>query len=165
MKRFPCGKFGRQTLEFFPAPHKAPLRSFIALVFCWQNDQVLVCDICDRGWCIPSGRVEPDESSCQAAHREALEEAGALLDEPMYIGCYRISEKTEIRWADVFVADIKELVEITMPEESRGRKLVSLEELPDIYHLWTPLTEQLFHHSRDVLARRTELGFKPCDRD
>lgn len=164
MKKFPCGKYGRQTLEFFPAPQRAPLRSFISLVFCWQNDQVLVCDICDRGWCIPSGRVEPNETSCQAAHREALEEAGAILGDTMYIGCYRISEKTEVRWADVFVAEITELVDITMPEESRARRLVTLAELPELYHLWTPLTEMLFSHSRDVLTRKSEFDALPCDK-
>lgn len=162
MRKFPCGKYGRQRLEFFAAPFRAPLRSFVALVFCWNGDRVLLCHICDRGWCIPSGRVEPGETSCQAARREALEEAGAILGDPQYIGAYRISEREEVRWADVYVAQVKDLTDIGMPEESSGRKFVTMDELPEIYHLWTDLTEQLFIYSREVMARAQEHGWMPC---
>jgi 8-oxo-dGTP diphosphatase len=162
MKRFPCGKYGKQRLEFFPSPFRAPLRSFVALVFCWHEEKVLLCNILDRGWCIPSGRVEAYESSCEAAHREALEEAGAVLFEPQYIGSYRISERHEVRWADVYVARIKELVDITMPEESGGRQLVTLDQLPEIYHLWNDLTERVFQFSREVLERQEQLGWGQC---
>ena len=79
MRKFPAGKYGRQRLEFFPAPFQSPLRAFAALVFCWQDESILLCDIEDRGWSIPSGRVEPFESSEDAARREAIEEAGANL--------------------------------------------------------------------------------------
>ena len=162
MRRFPCGRYGRQRLEFFPAPFRAPLRSFVALVFCWNNDRVLLCNICDRGWCIPSGRVEPNETSCQAAKREALEEAGAILGDPQYLGAYRITEREEVRWADVYVAQVRDLTEIGMPEESNGRKFVTMDELPEIYHLWTPLTEELFKFSHEVLLRAQQHGWLPC---
>ena len=72
VRKFSAGKYGRQRLEFFPAPFRAPLRSFAALVFPWEGEQVLLCDIENRGWSIPSGRVEPDESSSEAACREAI---------------------------------------------------------------------------------------------
>jgi 8-oxo-dGTP diphosphatase len=118
-----------------------------------MDGKVLICDIEDRGWCIPSGRVEPDESSADAVVREALEEGGVEIEDVQYIGCYQISERQEVRWADVYTARIGKLVEITMKEESLGRKLVTMEELPDIYHLWTPLTEMVFDHAREVLER------------
>jgi 8-oxo-dGTP diphosphatase len=157
LKRFPRGKYGRQTLEFFPAPFKAPLRAFAALVFPWCEDRVLVCDIESRGWCIPSGRVEPGESSLDAVLREAQEEGGAQLSDVQYIGCYRISEKQNLRWADVFAARVVELGEIGMAEESFGRRLVTLEELPAIYHLWNDLTEMVFAHSFEVVQRASRL--------
>ena len=154
MKRYPTGTYGRQKLEFYPAPFRAPLRSFAGLVFAWQGDRVLVCDIDGRGWCIPSGRVEPYESSLEAVRREALEEGGALLECIQYLGCYRISEKREVRWADCYAARVLELVEITMKEESKGRQLVTTAELPALYHLWNPLTEMLFDLSREVVQRQ-----------
>ncbi len=117
---------------------------------------MLICDIQGRGWCIPSGRVEPRETSLEAALREALEEGGAQLSCSQYIGCYRISERQEVRWGDCFVARIASLGEIGMREESHGRKLVTFDELPIIYHLWNPLTERVFHHSLEVLSRASK---------
>jgi 8-oxo-dGTP diphosphatase len=153
LKKFPCGKYGRQNMRFFPAPFKAPLRAFAALVFPWQGREALLCDIEGRGWCIPSGRVEPYETSIEAAKREAVEEAGAVLEFIQYIGCYQISERGEVRWADCFTARVAELGEFQADEESRARKLVPLEELPEVYHLWNELTEQVFLHSLEVLER------------
>jgi len=153
LKKFPVGPYGRQRLQFYPAPFRAPLRAFAGLVFPWLGDKVLICDIEDRGWCIPSGRVEPNETSLEAVIREALEEGGVELEGVQYIGCYQITERQAVRWADVYAAKVGKLVEITMTEESLGRKLVSVDELPDIYHLWNPLTEMVFQHSREIIER------------
>lgn len=158
MRKFPSGKYGRQRLEFFAAPFRAPLRAFAALVIPWMDDKVLLCQIQDRGWCIPSGRVEPDESSSEAAAREAVEEAGAVLQDMQYIGCYRITERNEVRWADVFTARVEGLVDISPEFESLGRKLVELDEVPGIYHMWGPLLSEIFQHARDVMQRRREAG-------
>jgi nucleoside triphosphatase YtkD len=140
-------------MQFFPAPFRAPLRAFAALVFPWMENKVLVCDIEGRGWTIPSGRVEPNETSVEAAIREAKEEAGAELQNCQYIGCYQISERQEIRWADCFVAEVSHLGEIGMKEESRGIQLVAPEDLPDVYHFWTDLTSEVFTHSMEILER------------
>jgi 8-oxo-dGTP diphosphatase len=129
------------------------LRTFAVLVFAWQDDRVVICDIEDRGWCIPSGRVEADENSLQAAHREAQEEGGVELDRVQYIGCYQISERREVRWADCYAAKVANVGEISMKQESLGMKLVTVEELPAIYHLWNPLTEAVFHFSHEVVER------------
>jgi 8-oxo-dGTP diphosphatase len=153
VKRFPPGTYGRQKLEFYAAPFRAPLRAFAGLVFAWQGEKVLICEIGDRGWSIPSGRVEPNENSAEAVVREALEEAGAKLCSLQYIGCYRISERREVRWADCYAACVKELIEFQKTEESLDRKLASLDELPNVYHLWTPLTKAVFEHSYEIIRR------------
>lgn len=153
MKRFPTGQYGRQRLQFYPAPFRAPLRAFAALVFPFDGDKILLCDIEDRGWCIPSGRVEPGESSLETALREAEEEAGAVLTDVQYIGCYSISERNEVRWADCYAARVQDVVEISMKQESRGRKIVALADLPETYHLWNPLTEMVFRHAFEVVER------------
>jgi 8-oxo-dGTP diphosphatase len=153
VKQFPCGKYGRQMLRFYPAPFKAPLRAFAVLVFPWQGDKVLVADIAGRGWCIPSGRVEPNEASEDAVRREAREEAGAILEDLQYIGCYQISHRSEVRWADCFSAHVAGLTDIEASGESKGRQFASLDELPEMYHLWNELTSQVFVHSRKVMRR------------
>lgn len=113
----------------------------------------MVCDIIGRGWCIPSGRVEPLEESLEAVKREALEEGGAVLGDVQYIGCYQIMERNEIRWADCYAASVLDLVDIQVVEESSGRKFVTIEELATCYHVWNELTEKVFIHSRDVVDR------------
>lgn len=151
--KFPVGTYGRKRLEFFPTPFRAPLRGFAALIFAWQGDQVLLCDIPDRGWCIPSGRVEPGESSQVAAVREANEEAGAILENVLYIGCYRISDKTDVRWADVYTSNVKELIAIPSGFESRGRQFIQVEALPTVYHEWNALIEAVFQYSFEMLTK------------
>jgi 8-oxo-dGTP diphosphatase len=153
LKQFPCGKYGRQLLRFFPAPYKAPLRAFAVLVFPWHHDEVLVCDIAGRGWCIPSGRVEPSETSEEAVKREALEEGGAVLQDLQYIGCYQINDKSEVRWADCYTAHVAELTEIQAAMESKGRRYATMQELPAIYHLWNELTEHVFMHALSIVKR------------
>ena len=140
-------------MRFFPAPFRAPIRAFASLVFPFQNDEVLICDIADRGWCIPSGRVEAFESSYETALREALEEGGAVLENVQYIGCYQILERNETRWADCYSGWVQDLVEIQIVAESKDRKFVGLQELPDMYHNWNPLTELVFQHAYEVHAR------------
>jgi 8-oxo-dGTP diphosphatase len=157
VRKFPCGQYGRQRLQFFPAPFKAPLRAFAGLVFPWNGDRVLLANIEGRGWCIPSGRVEPNESSLEAVRREALEEAGAVLKDVQYIGCYMISERREMRWADCYAACVHELVEIGMKEESKGRRFATMDELPEIYHQWSELTRLVFEHSREIVHRHVRL--------
>lgn len=147
------GKWGQQTLNFYPAPYRAPVRAFAALLFPWSGSKILVCDILDRGWCVPSGRVEPSESSLDAALREAREEAGAEVGDSQYIGCYRIADKTQIRWADCYVGRVVTLGEIGKPEESRGCTLMDLAQMAEHYHLWNDLTEQVVAHSFAVLTR------------
>lgn len=153
MKRFPTGKYGRQTLRFYPAPFRAPLRAFAGLVFPWRGERVLLCDILGRGWCIPSGRVEPEEESMEAVRREAMEEAGAYLDDLQYIGCYEIIERNETRWADCYTASVGDLTEIQIKTESRARQFFLMEELPESYHIWNDLTEDVFRHAYEVNAR------------
>lgn len=160
--KFPCGRAGRQQLEFYPAPYRAPLRAFAALVFPWQGEEVLLCDIEDRGWCIPSGRVEPTETSVEAAKREAQEEAGALLEDVIYIGCYKIRERAEIKWADVFAARVGGLVDLDPQFESSDRKFVTIEELPEIYYVWNDLTEMVFHHAQTTLNRHIQVTMREC---
>ena len=114
----------------------------------------MICDIAGRGWCIPSGRVEPNETSCEAVRREAMEEAGLVMRCVDYIGCYHISDRNEIRWADCYAGEVLSMHEHTMPEESRGIQLVTLDQLPEIYHQWNELTRLVFEHSREVVGRK-----------
>lgn len=144
-------------MRFYPAPYRAPLRAFAVLVFAWQDEQVLICDIIERGWSVPSGRVEPEESSREAAIREAHEEAGAIISNLQYIGCYEIKERGEVRWADCYAATVEDLVDIGAVTESRERRFVPMESLEEIYHWWNELSAKVFEHSKAVMERFSDV--------
>lgn len=139
-------------MRFYPEPYEAPTRPFASLVFAWSGDQVLIGDIVDRGWCIPSGRLEPSENSHDAARREALEECGAELGDLHYIGCFELPHADGARWADCFATTILGWREIGITTESRGRRLVHLEQLPEIYYLWNDLVKSVFELSKASAA-------------
>ncbi len=120
---------------------------------------MLLSCIEDRGWCIPSGGVEPNESSEEAGRRESIEEAGVTLGPLAYIGCCRLADSREVRWAEAFTAEVCSLGEIDPQFESTGRKFVKLSDLPDIYYCWDDLTEAMFQHAYNAIQRqRSVLG-------
>lgn len=123
---------------------------------------MIVCDIQNRGWCIPSGRVEPGEDSLTAIRREALEEAGIEVLDLQYIGCYRIEDRGEIRWGDCFAGRVCRLGAIGIPEESLGRKAVAMSELPEMYHFWNDLAQNVFEHSKAIVDRLESVK-GPCN--
>src|SRR5258708_10679652 len=47
------------------------------VVFAWFEGGFVLANIVGRGWCTPSGRVEPGETLPQTAIRETREETGA----------------------------------------------------------------------------------------
>ena len=151
--RFPTAKWDKRLLEFSPATARPPFRPFAALIFLWKDDKILLAKIRDRGWCVPSGRVEPEETGIEAARREAMEEAGAEVDNVRYMGCYRITEGRNVQYAELFVGEVLSVGEITVPAESAESRFFSCCELEENYHTWNPLMERLFSYSREVLAR------------
>ncbi len=153
MRKFPTGKWLDNRLEFVAAPCRPPFRPFAAMIFLWKDEKALLCNICDRGWTIPSGRVEAGEEGINAALREAHEEAGATARNVRYLGCYRISDPRNVRWAEVYVGEVDRLSPIPVESESNGRQLVSREDLPTVYHAWSDLFECMFDYSLEVLKR------------
>lgn len=130
-----------------------PFRPFAAMVFVWEEDKTLLCRIPGRGWCIPSGRIEGNETAEAAAVREAYEEGGVVLNSPRYLGCYQITERNATIWAEAFAATINKVVDIPADSESRARLLVDQCDLPCCYHFWDPLAEAVFGLAKDVLSR------------
>jgi 8-oxo-dGTP pyrophosphatase MutT (NUDIX family) len=54
------------------------------------EQRVLLVRHVDRQWTIPGGRTEAGESAEQTMHREAMEEAAAVVDDPVVIATERI---------------------------------------------------------------------------
>lgn len=123
-------------------------------MFVWDGDKVLLTNIPGRGWCIPSGGVEPEEDAKDAAIRETMEEGGAKVNSVTYLGCYRVTEKGHTRWASAFVSRLESLVDIPAGSEATDRMLATMEELPRVYHQWDALFEAVFRYSSEVIHRQ-----------
>ena len=54
------------------------------------DHRVLLVRHVDRQWTIPGGRSEAGESAVQTMHREAMEEAAAVVDDPLIIATERL---------------------------------------------------------------------------
>ena len=57
-----------------------------AFAFAFQDDRMLLTRLKKRGWDIPGGHIEGNESPEQAAVRETMEEAGVLVAPVQLIG-------------------------------------------------------------------------------
>ena len=148
---FPTVSWGDQRATFLPAEAPLPAgASLVAvLVFALQEGRFVVADIPGRGWCIPGGRPEPEETPEQTARREAREEAGAILGPLRALGHFVLTNATTHTQQIVpaFVAPVLHLESLPADSESRGVRLLSPEELPHHYYLWDALTAAVFAYA------------------
>jgi len=142
---------GRQ-MQFVPdsLPAEAELRYVVVLIGDGQG-RFLLAHIDGRGYCAPSGHIEPSETAEQAARREAYEETGAVINALELIGFYRLlpcslDESGECI-APVFLAQIDRLEPVPNGSESRGVRWATLEEMPQLYCQWSPLLEAVFRYA------------------
>lgn len=114
------------------------------LVMVLHEGRVLLAEIAGRGWCIPSGRLEPGETAEEAARREVYEETGAVIGALHRIGCYSFADG---RCALLFRASLHSWGARPADSESCGVRWASLEELPELYYHWSPLMEAVFRYA------------------
>jgi 8-oxo-dGTP diphosphatase len=127
-----------------------------ALVFPFYGDRVVLAQIPGRGWCIPSGRIEPGESAEEAARRETFEESGATLGRIAPLGTFTLTSRTtgEVRHGVAFLGDVMNLEDLPEGTESEGRLLMPIEEVESAYFAWDVLLAAVFAHAE---ARRLQL--------
>jgi 8-oxo-dGTP diphosphatase len=151
MTLFPTVVWGQSQVTFLPAERSvsAEMPRPAALVFALTQGRFVVADIQGRGWCIPGGRLEPDETPEQAVRREAMEEAGITLG-PLHLLGHFIKTERETGAAvaiPAFMADVVDSTELPSETESRGVGLLSPEALPIHYYTWDTLLEAVFAYA------------------
>lgn len=131
-----------------------------ALVFPFYGDRVALADIATRGWCIPSGHIEPEETPEDAVRREAQEEAGVTLGETRCIGYFVLTdaETSNIRYAPTYVGSVQALGEVPAGSESRGRQLVPVEDVAGMYFAWDDLLASVFTYAYDIKQEYLRTG-------
>lgn len=88
------------NIQWLPLPNEAalilddetPPNSLItsALALAFDGQRILMTNLQQRGWDIPGGHLEANETPEEAMRREVLEESGAVLDEVRLLGYQRI---------------------------------------------------------------------------
>ncbi|MEN2768320.1 RNA deprotection pyrophosphohydrolase [Ornithinibacillus xuwenensis] len=97
-------------------------------VICRYKDRWLLTKHKDRGIEFPGGKVEEGESAEQAAHREVMEETGAVIETIRYVGQYHVAGKASHVVKNVYFADIQMIEKQDTYFETNGPIL--LEEIP-----------------------------------
>jgi len=121
---------------------------FAVVVFAIHADGFLVADIPDRGWCVPSGRLEPGETPTETAIRETYEEVGALLLNPRRIGTYTFTAASGAKSrVPAFIGWVGDYGPLPAGSESRGVRIFTREELPHNYWLWDALMASVFDYA------------------
>ena len=155
---FPIVMWGDMEATFLPLstqlPPEVPL--IATLVFALRGDEFLLADIEGRGWCTLGGHIETGESVEVALRREAMEEAGAILDTLHPIGSYLYCwvESGRRVLVPVYWAEVISTGQIPEGTESRGAAWMSREELQNRYFYWDELIEAVFEHALVCYAKR-----------
>jgi len=156
---FPIVTWGRSQATYVPfgAPLPAGSPRTAVLVFAWHEGRCVLADIAGRGWCIPSGRIEPGETPEQTARREAQEEAGLTLGPLTCIGHTLLThtETGHTETVPAFAAPVLRFDPLPEGFESGGIRLVDRSELPDCYFLWDPLIAAVFDHAFERMKAET----------
>lgn len=156
---FPTVTWRRETVTFVPEL-RTELPARHALVFPFYGDRVVLAEIPDRGWCIPSGRIEVGESPEEAARREAYEEAGVTLGRLVPLGSFVFTEPETgtQRHAPAFVAEAVGLGALPDGSESQGRMLVAVEDIAGLYYAWDALLAAVFEEAASAKAQLLPAG-------
>jgi 8-oxo-dGTP diphosphatase len=162
---FPTVQWKREAATFVPAlapddslPDDLPAPA--ALVFPFYGDRIVLADIATRGWCIPSGHIEADETPEAAVRREAFEEAGASLGAVVYIGYFLLTNARTgyQRRAPTYIAAVQGLSAIPEGSESRGMQLVNVEDVAGMYFSWDELLAAVFTYAQRRKAEALRTG-------
>jgi 8-oxo-dGTP diphosphatase len=95
------------------------------LVICQHEDAWLLTRHKVRGLEFPGGKVEADESLIEAAKREVFEETGAIAEEVLQIGEYRVTDGKDSFVKAVFWGKIKTIHKTNNYYETNGPVVIN----------------------------------------
>ncbi|MCX6361843.1 MAG: NUDIX hydrolase [Armatimonadetes bacterium] len=130
------------------------------VVFAWRQGRFVLGRV-PRGWCTPSGRLEPGETDLAAAYRETYEEVGATLAAVERLGVYELGSADGVSEVPAFVGIVAKLGAIPDGSESSGATEVAPRDVCGLYWRWDPLMAAMFRlavEASNALERRVRGG-------
>lgn len=82
-------------VEFIPTTTLPDLPVTAVKVYVFQDNQLLLTNIANRGWDLPGGHIEAGETPERALIRELKEETGATVKRFLFIGFLKITNEKE----------------------------------------------------------------------
>jgi 8-oxo-dGTP pyrophosphatase MutT (NUDIX family) len=141
--------YGGQATFVAGAPDQ-PDAPWAVVVFVTAGDRFLIAHV-PRGWCTPSGHVEPGEAADHAAARETLEETGATVTHLRRIGTFvTMTASGSTEHAAVYHGCLHTRGAIPNGSESDGAELFALDEVSRHYWRWDALMERMFQYALTV---------------
>lgn len=162
---FPTVRWNQESVTFLAAGAAAAATDIpapAALVFPFYGDKVVLAEIRGRGWCIPSGHVEPGETFEEAVRREAFEEAGATLGRVAFLGDFVFAGTpggAVLRRAPTFIGEVQGFAaQRPAGSDSRGMQMVPVEDVAAMYYAWDALLAAVFAHAYAEKQRLFPVG-------
>ncbi|MBM3493435.1 MAG: NUDIX hydrolase [Armatimonadetes bacterium] len=150
---FPIVPWHDGTATFVPGGADPDERPWAVVVFVTDGERFVLARV-PRGWCTPSGHVDPNEAPEEAAIREVWEEIGATVRRLRRIGDFvtRRPDGATAR-AAVYHAILGALGPIPADSESAGAALFGIAEIPGAYWRWDPLMDRMFEYALQCARR------------
>jgi 8-oxo-dGTP diphosphatase len=144
---FPTVRWGEYSVTFEPIVEPVEPRDGPAIVvFARAQDGYVLANVRGRGWCTPSGRLEPGESHWEAAVRETYEEAGARLEKLTEFGRYVLRNENSVTLRfPTFYGYVQEFGDIPPGSESEAAMCVPFNEVRAVYYRWDELLDRVFN--------------------
>ncbi|MGC8668385.1 MAG: NUDIX domain-containing protein [Chthonomonadales bacterium] len=141
------------TATFDAQGERAGEAAAAVVVFARHSEGFVLAEIPGRGWCTPSGHINPGETDLDAARRETREEIGAELEDLRPIGHFILQDGSGGRSdAPAFVGRVSAFGHLPPGSEARGVRVVALCDLPRVYYRWDELLERVFAFAEQCLA-------------
>lgn len=146
----------QSSIEFIPTNLTPKNICFTAIkMFIFRNEKILLTKV-PRGWDIPTGHIEKDETLIETARRETKEETGAKLIKTQFIGYLKLLKLKEneenkrypkISAIAIFLSTDFKLGPLENKFEATDRKLQKINSVQEIHHNWTELMESIMRYA------------------
>lgn len=140
-------------LIFHASPYQGGVVPFAVLGFCWIEGRIILALIKERGWCVPSGRIEVGETPLQAVAREAKEEGGIQQAEWHPFGWFEVNEEHRCRVSVCYVGLDPDWDRTPTGDDVLETGSFELDGLDSIYYDWSAMVERAIRSSLEVASR------------